>query len=110
MKPKLDYQSFTRQLTEIKQTTQPLARLGIYIDFNGAVSYAWQKVEHINKVVSSKDFFDELTFKEKLTLQLAEKQESQNGYIQQDQIDLVNKFFAMDITFDLVQKFNSEYI
>lgn len=107
---KLDYQAFKRKFTELNQVIQPLQRLGIYIEFNGAVSYAWQGIEHINKVVSSKDFFDELTFKEKLTLQLAEKQESQNDYIQQCQIDLVNKFFGMDIDFELVQKFNSEYL
>lgn len=104
------YQQFTQAMMPINSSIQSLSRLGVYVQYNGCINYEWEKIDYIMNEVNSLKFPFQLSTKEMLALQLACAQETQNEYIDQSQINIVNNFFELDITFDLVQKFNADYI
>ena len=85
-------------------------RLGIELSTSSEITYTWQKVEYINEEVNKLDFFDELSFAEKLALCLACTEEDRNNHVEDDEIEAVSKFFEVKVTRDLVTKMHSRFI
>lgn len=95
---------------EINAKLNAFRRLGIEINSSSEIVYTWQKVEYINKEVTKLDFFNQLSFSEKLALCLACTEEDRNNHVDDSEIWEVNKFFEVKVTRDLVTKMHSRFI
>lgn len=107
---KSNFEKFRNLINEVNQIKKPLYRLGVILLDNGCVAYNWQDDESIMASVNKLGWPEELTFEEKISLSLALTQEHGNSFIDQSEIDLVNKFFGINITFEMVQSMNNDFI
>ena len=97
---------------EISASLYPLKNLGIFINSEIDFTYNFESIDYINEEVKklSNDFFNSLTFQQKLALCLAVTEEDRNNHVDDYEIELVNKFFDVKITRDLISKMHSRFI
>lgn len=90
-----------------------LRRVGIELNTKTTglgVVLNWHQMDDITKQVGKRDFFNPLTSEECFALAIAVSEELSNGYCDSSVIDLVNKFFNVGITREIINKMHGEFI
>lgn len=97
-------------INTLKRFNIVIHEFGYVLLKQGTGDYAYEGM--IKDLRDQHPFFTEPSSRQVATLALAIYQEERNRYIDQEEIDTVNKLLCLDkpITMDEVQKFNSNYI
>ena len=104
------FEQLINKQREINQVINIFYKLGIDILPTSEIRFNWQKCDNINNKVNSLDFFDQLTFTEKLALSIALNEEESNGFVDNSDISEVNQFFNVKVTRDLICQMNKKFV
>jgi hypothetical protein len=110
-----NYEKFSEERFRVQETFRRFANLGINLDggefqliFHWELN--WEKDENINKKVKELSWNEMPSFEEKFALAMAIAQEELNNYLYAEDIDMVNKFFDVNITRQMIEKMGSRFI
>jgi len=105
------FSSFSEIASQVVNVTRDFSRLGIIINSTMEISYKWQKVEYINTAVKEDSPFNlGMPFEENVALSMAITQEERNNRVDDYEIEMVNKFFNIIVTREMISKLGSKYI
>ena len=74
------------------------------------VNFNWHSHESICSEVSNLGFFEELNQGERFALAIAVSEETANGFCDDSEIELVNNFFNIKITREIISRIGSRFI
>jgi hypothetical protein len=105
------FNSFSEIASQVVNVTRAFSHLGIIIHSTMEISYKWQKVEYINSAVKEDDFMGVgMPFENNVALAMAITQEERNNHVDDHELEMVNKFFNITVTREMISKLGSKYI
>lgn len=108
---KTNYSQFLKMQADYQRIISALAKVGIKLKEFGFIEYEWQKIDYIMEAVNNESFgYVSMPFLDSLALSLACTEEDRNNHIEDDEIEMVAKFFDIRITRADVSRVHSKYI
>lgn len=103
------YDQFLLALCNISYAAYPFKQLGISIGEEG-IRFNWQSVPYIKNAVDDFTWRCGLPMQSAMALAIACTEETRNNYVDDSEIEAVNKFFKVNVTRQLISKFHSKFI
>lgn len=108
MKAPKTFTEMTSALSAIQPVRRELYKLGIEISDYSEIVLIFP--DYIREKLDALCFFEQLNLDQEIALILACTQEDRNNYLDQSEIDFINKFFDLKITGEEINRIGSEYI
>lgn len=104
------YSEFLKLKIEVDAAVSKMARLGIHIE-GCFFRYTYNEIDYIRDAVKADDTWSVgLPLAQSVALCLACTEEDRNNHIDEEEIEMVNKFFNIKVTRELVRKMHGKYI
>lgn len=107
---KKNYEQFLSLQSEYRSIILQLSKLGINLKEFGYVQYCWEEIDYIKKEANLNDPFFGISFKDSIALALACTEEDRNNHVDDYEIEVINKFFNLNVSRNDITEMHSKYI
>ena len=95
-------------VNEVYFKVKELKRFNILISESAEISFNFP--DYIKEEINKLGFFEKPSFQSKVALALACTEEDRNNYLEDSEIEFINKFFSLKVDRELITKMHSKYI